>query len=83
MQFFGVLGEEAFPIKEALNFYPIMDTVFVYLFRSLLILTGKTDSIDSYIPRMEIFESLCSFLNVEISIHDLCLKFSETDIFVY
>jgi hypothetical protein len=49
MQFFGVLGEGSTTVEDALNRYPIIDTVLIYFFRALLILTGKTDGLDSYI----------------------------------
>jgi len=51
MEFFGVLGQGETTIEDALNHYPIMDTVFIYFFRAILILTGKTDSLESYIDR--------------------------------
>jgi hypothetical protein len=51
MQFFGVLGDGNIALDDAINRYPIMDTVFIYFFRAILILTGKTESLDSYIER--------------------------------
>jgi hypothetical protein len=51
MQFFGVLGEGNVTIDDALVRYPIMDTVFIYFFRALLILTGRTETLDSFIDR--------------------------------
>jgi hypothetical protein len=66
-----------------LNRFPIMDTVLIYFFRAILILTGKTDSLDSYIDRDELYDFLCSYFNIEISLHDKCIKFVETDIFIY
>lgn len=83
MEFFGVLGQGGVAIQQAINYYPIMDTVFIYFFRALLILTGRTDALDSYIDREELFQFLCGYFNVEISIHDRCIKFVESDIFVY
>lgn len=83
MEFFGVLGQGGIGIQQAINYYPIMDTVFIYFFRAILILTGKTDALDSYIEREDLFQFLCGYFNVEISTHEKCIKFVETDIFVY
>lgn len=83
MEFFGVLGQGGIGIQQAINYYPIMDTVFIYFFRAILILTGKTDALDSYIEREDLFQFLCGYFNVEISTHERCIKFVETDIFVY
>jgi hypothetical protein len=83
MEFFGVLGQGGVSIEDALNHYPIMDTVFIYFFRAILILTGKTEGLDSYIERDELLQFLGSYFAVEISVHDRCIKFVETDIFVY
>jgi hypothetical protein len=51
MEFFGILGEGQLSVQAALNQYPIMDYIFVHFFRSLLILTDKTDALDSYLSR--------------------------------
>lgn len=83
MDFFGVLSEGACSIEESLGQYPIMDTVFVYFFRTLMILIGRTDVLDSWMDRDELFEFLAGYFSVEISVHNRCLKFVETDIFVY
>lgn len=83
MQFFGVLGEGSISVEQAITRYPIMDTVMIYFFRSILILTGRTDSLDSYIDREELLQYLCNYFEVEITFHDRCIKFVETDIFVY
>lgn len=83
MEFFRLLGEGPVSIEEGLNRYPIMDTVLIYFFRAVLILTGLTHSLDSYIEREELLQYLCSYFGVEITLHDRCIKFVETDIFVY
>ena len=51
MEFFSLLGEASNSIEDSLVKYPIMDTVLIYFFRAILILTGRTDSLDSYIER--------------------------------
>ena len=83
MEFFGLLGQGGVPLQQAINYYPVMDTVFIYFFRALLILTGHADALDSFIEREELFQFLCGYFNVDISIHDKCIKFVESDIFVY
>lgn len=83
MQFFGVLGEGNISVEAAITRYPIMDTVMIYFFRSILILTGRTDALDSYIDREDLLQYLCNYFGVEITFHDRCIKFVETDIFVY
>jgi hypothetical protein len=83
MQFFGVLGDGNTNIDAAINRYPVMDTVFIYFFRAFLILTGKAESLDSYVERDELLQYLCNYFQVEITLHDRCIKFVETDIFAY
>lgn len=51
MEFFGLLGQEQVDIQQMINAYIFMDTVFIYFFRAFLILTGKTDSLDSYMDK--------------------------------
>ena len=41
MEFFGVLGQGGVATEQAIDYYPFIDTVFVYFFRAILILTGK------------------------------------------
>ncbi len=83
MEFFGLLGEGTLKIEQCLNRYPIMDTVFVYFLRSILILTNSTDSLHTYIDKMSLFNFLVSYFNIEINIHENCVRFPQTDIFVY
>lgn len=44
-----MLSEGQSSVLEALKKYPIMDTILVHFFRSLMILSTITDSLDSYI----------------------------------
>lgn len=48
-----------------------------------MILTGRTDAIDSYIDREEFFDFLPKYFSVEISVHNKCFKYEDADIFVY
>jgi hypothetical protein len=83
MEFFGLLGEGVANIEVCLNTYPIIDTVFIYFFRSILILTNTTDSLDSYIDRTTLFNILTDHFNVQMDVHDNCIRFPQSDIFVY
>jgi len=60
-----------------------MDSIFVHFFRSLLILMEKATDLDSYIPRDDLLGFLCPYFGVEVEIHNECIKYVETDIFVY
>ena len=75
MQFFGVLGGGDITVEQALVRYPVMDTILIYFFRAILILTGKADALDSYIERDELVQYLCSYFSVDITFHDKCIKF--------
>jgi hypothetical protein len=83
MEFFGLLGNGNMNIEACLNSYPIMDTVFIYFFRSILILTNATEGLNSYIDKMTLFNILINHFNVEINVHENCIRFPQTDIFVY
>ena len=60
-----------------------MDVIFVHFFRTLLILMNQTDSLDNYIPRNYLLDFLCEFFGIEKEDHDECIKYVETDVFVY
>jgi hypothetical protein len=49
MEFFGVLGEGNMNVLQSLVKYPVLDKIFIHFFRSLLILSQITDSVNSYI----------------------------------
>jgi hypothetical protein len=83
MEFFGLLGEGVASIEVCLNTYPIIDTVFIYFFRSILILTNTADSLDSYIDRTTLFNILTDHFNVQMDVHDNCIRFPQSDIFAY
>lgn len=46
-------------------------------------IASVTNEYDSYIDKNELFDFLSSFFSVDISSYDKCLKFLESDIFVY
>ena len=83
MEFFGVLGSGKYSVEEALSVYQVMDEVFVAFMRSIMVLTGTCDNLDQYLPWRETYDFLSKYFAVEIAFHDNCLKFVDTDIFVY
>ena len=83
MEFFGVLSEGQSNVIDALRKYPIMDTILVHFFRSLMILSRVTDSLDSYLERDLVLDFLCKTFEVEAEIHGECIRYIETDIFIY
>lgn len=68
---------------DALNKYPIMDIIMVHFFRTLLILMDKSESLDNFIPRDELLAFLCPFFGIDVEIHDACIKYVDSDVFVY
>jgi hypothetical protein len=75
MEFFALLGQGGVAIEEVLNHYPFIDTVFIYFFRSILILTGMADSLHSFIDRVELLQFLSTHFSVKISTYGKCIKF--------
>lgn len=56
LEFMDVLDSGEFPTTEsALNYYPILDTVYVYFFRSLAIYAEITADFDSYVDKNIMF----------------------------
>lgn len=60
-----------------------MDAILVHFFRSLMILSNVTDSLDSYLERDLLLDFLCKTFEVEAEIHGECIRYIETDIFIY
>jgi hypothetical protein len=83
MEFFGVLGDGKLTVLQALTNYPILDKIFIHFFRSLLILSNVTDSLDGYINRDDLLDFLCKTFEVDAEIHGECIRYTETDIFIY
>jgi hypothetical protein len=83
MEFFGLLVQDDANVLKALNSFPIMDKIFVHFYRSLLILSSITDSLTSYIETNRLLEFLKNSFEVDIEVYDRCIKYVETDIFVY
>ena len=83
MQFFGVLGEGNNNVLQSLTKYPIMDKILVHFFRSLMMLSNVIDSLDSYIERDKLLNFLCETFDVQANIYGQCIRYTDTDIFVY
>ena len=61
-----------------------MDTVFIYFFRSIFLLTGHGQSINEYIDKMTLFNFLNQHFEVQMEVHDnSVIRFPQSDIFVY
>lgn len=69
MEFFGVLGEGSQNVLQALTKYPILDKIFIHFYRSLLILSNVTNSLDNYIDRDVLLDFLCKMFEVDAEIH--------------
>lgn len=48
-----------------------------------MILMDKTESLDNFIPRDDLLAFLCQFFGLEVEVHDNCVKYVDTDVFVY
>ena len=83
MEFFGVLGSGKYSVEEALMVYQVMDTVFIAFLRSIMILTGNCEALEDYLPWRHTYDFLSKYFAVEVAFHDNCIKFVDTDIFVY
>jgi hypothetical protein len=83
IEFFGVISESGAGVEACLNQFPIMDEIFILFFRSLLIIFEKADSLDTYLSRDEILDTLNPFFNVNVQKHGDCITYTDSDIFVY
>ena len=43
----------------------------------------KSESLDNFIPRDELLAFLCPFFGIDVEIHDSCIKYVDSDVFVY
>ena len=82
-EFFGELSSGEYTILEAINKYPIMDIIMVHFFRTLMILMDKTESLDNFVPRDDLLGFLCPFFGIDVEVHDNCVKYVDTDVFVF
>lgn len=78
-----LISEGKVSVDEGLTRFPIVDTVFSYLMRTLLILNNKAQSFDEFIGRSETFAYLSSIFDIQMELFENCIKFLEADIFAY
>jgi hypothetical protein len=83
IDFFELMNSGTYSVDFVLTHYPIIDEVFSNFFRTVVMLANIAKSYESYIDKTELFDFLSSFFSVDISSYDKCLKFVESDIFVY
>ena len=79
----NIINEGQLSVDEALKQHPIVDIVFVYLMRTLLIYNNKAQTFNQYIDRNQTFAYLSSIFDIQLELFDNCIKFSDADIFVY
>lgn len=58
------INEGELSLDEALSTYPIINDVFVYLMRTLLIYNEKAQNFDQYVDRNETFAYLSSIFDI-------------------
>lgn len=83
IDFFELMNTSSMTIDNVLREYPILNDVFTNFFRTVVMIASITPSYEAYIDKNELFDFLSSFFSVDISSYDKCLKFVESDIFVY
>lgn len=84
-EFIVLLQNEEQPNVEALlNTYPIMDSVFVHIYRSILASQGIDYSYQTKIPTAVVFGEIGHLLGLNIeSYNSNCWKFADSDMFCY
>ena len=83
MDFFGILGEGNTRVLTELNRFPIMDFIFVCLFRSELLQKGVCQGFDDYVEREQLLGYLCQSYGVNIEINGECTIYNDSDTFIY
>lgn len=83
MEFFGILGEGNTRVLAALNHFPIMDYIFVCLFRSELLQKGVCQSFDDYVEREKLLGYLCQEYGVNVEVNGECTIYTDSDTFIY
>lgn len=77
-------NEESPNIEQIINSYPIMDTVFVHIFRSILATQGINYAFNEKIPTDVVFSELSALLGLGVeSFNASCWKFADSDMFCY
>ena len=70
-------------MEEVVCHYPIMDTIFIHIFRSLLATQNINEQFDVKIPTEVVFGELCNMLELSIASYGNCWKFEDSDMFCY
>ena len=69
MEFLDILDSGEFgSIENSINKYPIMDLVFVYFFRSLIIYAGIAEDFDSYVDKNILFGFFMESFKIDVAI---------------
>jgi hypothetical protein len=77
-------SDEPTNIERAINSYPIIDTVFIHILRSILASQGINLTFESKIPTATVFGELASLLGFTVTEHGgNCWKFEDSDMFCY
>lgn len=77
-------GEEVVSVERVVNSYPIMDTVFIHILRSILASQGINVPFEAKIPTSTVFGELASLLGMTLTEHGgNCWKFEDSDMFCY
>ena len=83
MEFFGILGEGNTRVLTELNRFPILDFIFVCLFRSELLQKQVCQGFDDYVEREQLLGYLCHSYGVKVEINEECTIYGDSDTFVY
>lgn len=79
-----VQNDESPNIENILNNYPIMDTVFVHIIRSILASQGEDYAFQSKIPTGTFFTEMSNLTSISVeSFNNNCWKFVDSDMFCY
>ena len=83
MEFFEFMSQTKKLVAESLKLFPIMDIVFTFFFRAMLIYGHQTDHFDNYLEKQETFEFLTSYFGIDACAYEQCIRFEDTDVFTY
>lgn len=83
LQFLDLLKESPKKLNELLKKYPIIDLVFTYVMRSLLILNMQAEECEQFVDKEQLLGVLGRIFDVEFENMAKCTKFVQSDVFVY
>lgn len=71
-------------MERVINSYPIIDTVFIHIIRSILASQGVSVPFESKIPTPHLFQALTGLIGMNLTQHSgNCWKFEDSDMFCY